>query len=93
MSGIAGLYNFDGGSAQRQDLGRMTQVLAHRGPDESAVWTDGCVGLGHCMMRTTAESLCERQPLVSDDNQLALVADARIDNRDELIGKLVVQHH
>ena len=88
MSGIAGLYNFDGGSAQRQDLGRMTQVLAHRGPDESAVWTDGCVGLGHCMMRTTAEPLCERQPLVSDDNQLALVADARIDNRDELIGKL-----
>jgi asparagine synthase (glutamine-hydrolysing) len=37
------------------------------------------------MLRTTPESLREAQPLVSRGGDLVLTADARIDNRDDLI--------
>ncbi|MDP9243031.1 MAG: asparagine synthase-related protein, partial [Actinomycetota bacterium] len=50
------------------------------------VWVDGPVGLANAMLRTTPESAEERLPLVED--HLALAADARIDNRGELIGEL-----
>ena len=46
--------------------------------------SDGPVGLGHCLMRVNQEDLFERQPLVDREAELTLVADCRIDNREEL---------
>lgn len=66
----------------------MVETLAHRGPDGTGVWTTGAVGLGHQMLWTTPESKLEHQPLVSRTGALALTADARIDNRAELIRAL-----
>ena len=40
---------------------------------------------------TTPESLYEKQPLTSEDGALILVADARIDNRDDLMAELDVK--
>lgn len=65
----------------------MTDAMAYRGPDAQEIWTDGHVGLGHAMLRTTAESKCERQPC-SLDVRVWIVADARLDDRDELRKKL-----
>lgn len=62
----------------------MSAALAHRGVDGSGTWTDDRIGLAHRMRHTTTESLTEHQPLVHRDRQMILVADARIDNRDEL---------
>lgn len=57
----------------------------HRGPDAEESWVYGPVGLGHCMLRTTEESLLERLPRAVLGGRFAITADARIDNREELI--------
>ena len=88
MSAIAGIYYPDGQPVNRADLERMIETLAHRGPDGAGVWSEGSVGLGHRMLWTTPESLHERLPLVNETGDLVLTADARIDNRDELIAAL-----
>jgi asparagine synthase (glutamine-hydrolysing) len=81
------MVNRDGSPTDRQLLGRMTASLAFRGPDAQATWADGPVGLGHALLRTTFESEHERQPC-SLDGQVWITADARIDDRANLIKKL-----
>ncbi len=84
MSGIAGVFHLDGRPADRDLLARMSQSMAHRGPDGAGLWISGPVGLAHRMLHTTPESLRETQPLQDESGELCLVLDGRIDNRDEL---------
>ncbi len=89
MSGIAGIYNLQGNPIELENaLEKMLFALQHRGPDGSEIWHRGSVGLGHCMLWTTPESLQETLPFANQSGDLAITADARIDNRDELIAKL-----
>ena len=90
MSGIAGMYNLAGQPVDPLDLGRMTDVMAHRGPDGVNHWRDGSTGLGHLMLHTTPESLHETLPLTDPSGHFTITADARIDNRAELISQLGV---
>jgi asparagine synthase (glutamine-hydrolysing) len=87
MSGIAGIYYFDGRPVGNE-IGRMVDVMEHRGPDEQATWSDGSVGLGHCMLHTTPESLHASLPQESAQSGCVITADARIDNREDLIQNL-----
>ncbi|MEI9804945.1 MAG: hypothetical protein WDN48_11395 [Pseudolabrys sp.] len=82
MSAIFGLLRFDGGEASRRDLERMAKALAHRGPDGIQFIADGPLALGHGLMRVVREDAFEAQPL--RDGDVTLVADLRLDNRDEL---------
>ncbi|WP_263784458.1 asparagine synthase (glutamine-hydrolyzing) [Salinibacter grassmerensis] len=84
MSGIAGLYYLDGRPVDT-DINRMVDKMEHRGPDEQAVWTSGPVGIGHCMLHTTPESLHASLPQESSQSGCVITADARIDNREDLI--------
>lgn len=88
MSGIAGIYFLDGRPVERIDLEKMVESIAHRGTDGSGVWTDGPIGLGHRMLWTTPESIHEKLPMVNKTGDSVITADARIDNRDELISAL-----
>jgi len=88
MSAIAGIYCLDNRPVERTDLVRMIDILAHRGPNGSGVWHEGSIGLAHRMLWTTPESLLEELPLADRTGNLVLTADARIDNRDELIAAL-----
>jgi asparagine synthase (glutamine-hydrolysing) len=88
MSAIAGIYHAEGLPIERADLGRMLETLARRGPDGAGIWIDGAVGLGHRMLWTTPESLDERLPWNDEARRLAITADARIDNREELMAAL-----
>jgi asparagine synthase (glutamine-hydrolysing) len=90
MSAIAGIFYLDGRPLADPDLKKMADSLAHRGPDASGLWRDGAVGLGHRMLWTTPESLHEHLPLVDKEAPLAITADARVDNRDELMKLLGV---
>ncbi len=85
MSGICGIINFNGALVDPVVLEKMAQAAAYRGPDGIHYWIDGSVGLAHLTLHTTPESLRERQPLHNTRGDLTLVADARIDNRGELI--------
>jgi asparagine synthase (glutamine-hydrolysing) len=88
MSGMAGIFYLDDSPVVKADLERMVNVLAHRGPDGSTLWQGDWVGFGHRMLWTTPESLHEKLPLVSQSGDLVLTADARIDNRAELLAAL-----
>jgi asparagine synthase (glutamine-hydrolysing) len=65
---------------------RMLETMRHRGPDGLRASSDGRCALGHAMLHTTPESLSEVLPHGEDD--LTITADARIDNRAELIAEL-----
>ena len=92
MSGIVGIHYLDGRPVDRENLSKMVDILAHRGPDGADIWVDGCVGFGHRMLWTTPESLIEKLPLVNQRGDLVITADARIDNRDELIAALQINN-
>jgi asparagine synthase (glutamine-hydrolysing) len=87
VSGIVGVVNLDGSPVDRELLDRMTGFLAFRGPDAQATWVEGPVGFGHTLLRTTFASEHERQPC-SLDGKVWITADARIDDRANLIEKL-----
>ena len=90
MSAIAGIYYLDNRTVDSADLANMIDILAHRGPDGSNIWSSGPIGIGHRMLWTTPESLLELLPLVNQTGDLVITADARIDNRDELIAALAL---
>ncbi|MGD8625508.1 MAG: asparagine synthase-related protein [Anaerolineae bacterium] len=87
MSGILGLLNLDGAPLDGALLWRLTETMAFRGPDALDTWSQGSVGLGQALLRTTFEADRERGPC-SLDGQVWIAADARVDGREELIRKL-----
>jgi len=82
MSGLSGCIRFDGRRPSPDVLPAMTEAAAYRGPDGIRTWTGETAHLAHLALDVTAEDARETQPLVEDD--LVLVADARIDNRTAL---------
>lgn len=90
MSGICGILYFDERRASLEEISSMNKAIAFRGRDESGTRAEGPVVLGNCLLRTTPESLHERFPMEDTEAGLLLTADARIDNRDELIAALAV---
>lgn len=85
MSGIAGLFTRNTETVSRSALETMARTLRHRGPDGTGLWCEAPVGLSHQHLITTPESRFEDQPLRNEEQGLALVADARIDNRESLL--------
>ena len=90
MSGICGIVRFDGKKVKKEEIQKMLDTMKNRGSDTEGLWIDGNVGFGHKMLWITPESLHENQPLVSKDENLIIIADARIDNREELIHMLEI---
>ncbi|MCB2018627.1 MAG: hypothetical protein KDF54_14125 [Hydrogenophaga sp.] len=84
MSGVAGLVHWDGRPVEPGVVEAMTGAMRHRGPDGIEHWRSGSVAAGQCLLRTTPESLEEHLPMSSDDGQLLLVVDGRVDNAPEL---------
>ena len=72
---------------ERPLLCALTKFLSFRGPDAQEVWSDGAVGFGHTMLRTTREAANERQP-GSLEGRFWITADVRLDCRSELIETL-----
>ena len=85
MSGIVGIYYPNQQQVQPQNITKMIEAQAHRGPDGSQIWCEANIGLGHGMLWTTPESLTEQLPFTDNTSKLTITADARIDNRAELI--------
>jgi asparagine synthase (glutamine-hydrolysing) len=82
------MVNLDGAPIEPAALKKMARAAVHRGPDGVRYYTEGAVGLAHLALNITPESAREHQPLLSERGDLVLVADARIDNREELVRTL-----
>ena len=87
MSGILGIFYRDGRPVELEYLRQMTQTLVHRGSDNTDVWLNESIGLGHCLRWTTPESLLDSMPL-RDRSGNVITGDLRLDNRAELISSL-----
>lgn len=90
MSGIAGVAYTDGRPAQAETLLPTIAVMGFLGPDGVTTWVEGSVALAHLALHTTPEAAHERWPLRNARGD-TLVADARLDNREELIRALGVE--
>lgn len=88
MSAITGFVYPPHHLVDARYLPQMIQTLAHRGPDGTNLWRQGSIGLGHGLLKTTPESSFETLPLCNATQTLVLTADARIDNRADLITQL-----
>jgi asparagine synthase (glutamine-hydrolysing) len=70
-------------------LQRMAAAMAYWGPDGSATWQEGPLGLGQLMLYNTPESVYETLPRRGQGG-LAIAANVRLDNRQELLDQFQV---
>ncbi|HEY6512505.1 MAG TPA: asparagine synthase (glutamine-hydrolyzing) [Burkholderiaceae bacterium] len=88
MCGIAGLVQLDGTTVSPVTLRRMTDALAHRGPDGEGQWIDGPVGIGHRRLAIIDVSPAGHQPMVSADHRFVLSYNGEVYNFRELRAEL-----
>ena len=87
MSAIAGIWSFDGGIAVASACREMLQALSVYGMDDRAQYSDSSLAMGRCLLRLLPEDDFDQQPL-SAVGVSAMVADVRLDNREELAAEL-----
>jgi asparagine synthase (glutamine-hydrolysing) len=83
MSGIAGIRS----ASLDRDYPRlvaaaMTRRLAHRGPDDSGMWTDPWRGVafGHRRLAVIDPTPSGKQPMVSPSGRFVITSDGEIYN-------------
>lgn len=88
MCGICGELYWDGNLADASKLQPMLDAMQERGPDDSGLWTNEGVGLGHRRLSIIDLTSAGHQPML--DDAFSLVFNGCIYNyhslRDELIG-------
>lgn len=65
----------------------------HRGPDGEAYWDDGRVFLGHRRLSIIDLSSCGTQPMLNEDENIALVCNGEIYNFQEIRAGLLRRGH
>lgn len=91
MSAIAGIYDARERPVSSADIEMMSERLAHRGADAVQAWGTGNIRLAQRLLRTTPEAAHEKIASIEKGGPLVIVADARIDNRDELLKALLIK--
>lgn len=88
MCGIAGLLTL--GRADSAVVRRMTDPIAHRGPDDQGVWIDpnSGVGLGHRRLSIVDLSPLGHQPMESADGRWVISYNGEIYNHTALRAEL-----
>jgi asparagine synthase (glutamine-hydrolysing) len=84
MCGVSGLINLNREPVSPVILKKMTDVIAHRGPDGEGHWIEGHVGLGHRRLAIIDLSPAGHQPMISSDHRFVLSYNGEIYNYREL---------
>lgn len=94
MCGIAGIYNFRSGRpVAPSELRAMGACLAHRGPDDEGYFEEGPLGLVHKRLTILDTSRRGRQPMFTEDRQLAITFNGEVYNFLELRAELEARGH
>jgi asparagine synthase (glutamine-hydrolysing) len=84
MCGIAGIVHRDQGrGVDLEVLGRMTDALSHRGPDDRGLWAEPGVGLGHRRL-SIIDLVSGHQPMATAAGQLWITYNGELYNYLEL---------
>ncbi|MFM2410313.1 MAG: hypothetical protein RL481_1141, partial [Pseudomonadota bacterium] len=93
MCGIAGIFHVESSKpVDPERVKRMTDAIAHRGPDGSGVWTAPGIGLGHRRL-SIIDLGGGAQPMLSEDESLVLCFNGEIYNFLELRKELEALGH
>lgn len=84
MCGITGFFDLDGQPASPVVLRRMTDAVAHRGPDGEGYYTDGGLALGHRRLSIIDLSAAGHQPMQSSDGRYLITYNGEVYNFQEL---------
>lgn len=84
MCGISGLVHMNGAPVSAGVLQKMTDAIAHRGPDGEGHWVEGGVGLGHRRLSIIDLSQGGHQPMPSPDERFVLTYNGELYNYREL---------
>ncbi len=91
MCGVIGVCNRSGKPVAANLLNRMTDALAHRGPDSRGVYLDGPVGLGHRRLAIIDLSPQGHQPMANENGDVLVSYNGEMYNfqklRSELLGR------
>jgi asparagine synthase (glutamine-hydrolysing) len=95
MCGIAGFIArpADADATLRALVGRMTDALAHRGPDDAGTWIDPSAGvaIGHRRLAIIDPGPTGAQPAVSADGRYVLAYNGALYNAPELAADLAAR--
>ncbi|MEO8150716.1 MAG: asparagine synthase (glutamine-hydrolyzing) [Bacteroidia bacterium] len=91
MCGIAGIVSFNGVAVEPARLKKMTDAIAHRGPDGEGFWISekGNVGLAHRRLAIIDLSDAGKQPMHYAHNRYVLIFNGEIYNYIELRKTLI----
>ena len=84
MCGITGVLHFNGEPVSPVILRRMTDAVAHRGPDGEGHFIDGPAGLGHRRLSIIDLSPAGRQPMATPDGRYTITYNGEVYNFQEL---------
>jgi asparagine synthase (glutamine-hydrolysing) len=89
MCGICGYLGFD----DRDLLQKMTEALAHRGPDDAGTYLAEGIGLGHRRLSIIDLSPAGRQPMANEDGTIWVTFNGEIYNFGDLRPELEQAGH
>jgi len=92
MCGICGIFQYDNQPLDRDALGRMSQLLEHRGPDGAGVWFERNIGLGHRRL-SIIDMAGGSQPLSSESGDIQVCVNGEIYNHKQLREGLIKSGH
>jgi asparagine synthase (glutamine-hydrolysing) len=84
MCGICGIFNLNGEPVSPVNLRKMTDAIAHRGPDGEGFYTDSFIGLGHRRLAIIDLSPLAHQPMTTPDGQFTISYNGEVYNFQEL---------
>jgi asparagine synthase (glutamine-hydrolysing) len=92
MCGICGVFDRRGEAVSAELIGKMSSVLAHRGPDGSGSYVRDEIGLGHRRL-SIIDLGGGSQPIANEDGTLQLIFNGEIYNYIELREELIKCGH
>jgi asparagine synthase (glutamine-hydrolysing) len=93
MCGVAGLINLNGEPVSPVILKKMTDAIAHRGPDGEGQWIEDNIGIGHRRLAIIDLSPAGHQPMVTADQRYVLSYNGEIYNYREIRSELEALGH
>ncbi|BCJ58513.1 N-acetylglutaminylglutamine amidotransferase [Micromonospora endophytica] len=93
MCGLAGEFRRDGSRANVAAVEAMAATMSDRGPDDSGVWSQGAIALGHRRLKIIDLSAASGQPIVDSAAGLTGVFNGCIYNYRELRAELAAKGH
>ncbi len=88
MCGITGLINLKNEAISPVVLKKMSDSIAHRGPDGEGHWIEGNVGIGHRRLAIIDLTPAGHQPMVDTKNRYVLSYNGEVYNFRELRSEL-----